>query len=158
MSTADAMMWHFLPLMLWLLSNCFHSVQISYTWSMIKGILIISVVWHNGLFIPFFPSFLSLSSSTLQVIQLQSGLKASVEFQGGLAIDISGGMEISLWYRESKTSVNNRYTKQKIILLFKMFLIGSQIGALVKLLYNVVYSVIGHSLGISVSSLKYCMM
>ncbi|KAJ8366567.1 hypothetical protein AAFF_G00350470 [Aldrovandia affinis] len=43
-----------------------------------------------------------------QVIRLQSGLKASVEFQGGLAIDISGGMEISLWYRESKTSVNNR--------------------------------------------------
>ncbi|KAM3622554.1 uncharacterized protein V6R79_000211 [Siganus canaliculatus] len=41
-------------------------------------------------------------------IQLQSGLRASAEFQGGLAIDISGGMEISLWYRESKTSVNNR--------------------------------------------------
>ncbi|XP_053712259.1 microsomal triglyceride transfer protein large subunit isoform X1 [Synchiropus splendidus] len=43
-----------------------------------------------------------------EVLQLQSGLKASAEFQGGLAIDISGGMEISLWYRESKTSVNNR--------------------------------------------------
>ncbi|KAL1023451.1 hypothetical protein UPYG_G00040990 [Umbra pygmaea] len=43
-----------------------------------------------------------------QVIQLQSGLKAIAEFQGGLAIDISGGMEVSLWYRESKTSVNNR--------------------------------------------------
>uniref|UniRef100_A0A8D0D3R3 Microsomal triglyceride transfer protein n=1 Tax=Sander lucioperca TaxID=283035 RepID=A0A8D0D3R3_SANLU len=43
-----------------------------------------------------------------EVIQLQSGLKASAEFQAGLAIDISGGMEISLWYRESKTSVNNR--------------------------------------------------
>uniref|UniRef100_A0A671WZR1 Microsomal triglyceride transfer protein n=1 Tax=Sparus aurata TaxID=8175 RepID=A0A671WZR1_SPAAU len=43
-----------------------------------------------------------------EVITLQSGLKASAEFQGGLAIDISGGMEISLWYRESKTSVNNR--------------------------------------------------
>ncbi|XP_010775094.1 microsomal triglyceride transfer protein large subunit isoform X1 [Notothenia coriiceps] len=43
-----------------------------------------------------------------EVIQLQSGLKASAEFQGGLAIDISGGMEVSLWYRESKTSVNNR--------------------------------------------------
>ncbi|XP_036373167.1 microsomal triglyceride transfer protein large subunit [Megalops cyprinoides] len=43
-----------------------------------------------------------------QVIRLQSGLKANVEFQGGLAIDISGGMEFSLWYRESKTSVNNR--------------------------------------------------
>uniref|UniRef100_A0A8C6T0R5 Microsomal triglyceride transfer protein n=1 Tax=Neogobius melanostomus TaxID=47308 RepID=A0A8C6T0R5_9GOBI len=43
-----------------------------------------------------------------EVIQLQSGLKASAEFQGGLSIDISGGMEVSLWYRESKTSVNNR--------------------------------------------------
>ncbi|XP_068178213.1 microsomal triglyceride transfer protein large subunit isoform X2 [Antennarius striatus] len=43
-----------------------------------------------------------------EVFTLQSGLKASAEFQGGLAIDISGGMEISLWYRESKTSVNNR--------------------------------------------------
>ncbi|CAK6958478.1 microsomal triglyceride transfer protein large subunit [Scomber scombrus] len=43
-----------------------------------------------------------------EVIQLQSGLKATAEFQGGLAIDISGGMEISLWYRESKTSINNR--------------------------------------------------
>uniref|UniRef100_A0A8C1AP50 Microsomal triglyceride transfer protein n=2 Tax=Cyprinus carpio TaxID=7962 RepID=A0A8C1AP50_CYPCA len=43
-----------------------------------------------------------------QVIPLQSGLRANAEFQGGLAIDISGGMEISLWYRESKTSVNNR--------------------------------------------------
>ncbi|XP_006023739.1 microsomal triglyceride transfer protein large subunit [Alligator sinensis] len=43
-----------------------------------------------------------------QVIQLQSGLKANTEFQSGLAIDISGGMEFSLWYRESKTSVKNR--------------------------------------------------
>ncbi|XP_061595036.1 microsomal triglyceride transfer protein large subunit [Cololabis saira] len=51
---------------------------------------------------------LILLSDHSEVIQLQSGLKASTEFQGGLAIDISGGMEISLWYRESKTSVNNR--------------------------------------------------
>ncbi|KAI4886772.1 hypothetical protein NFI96_011981 [Prochilodus magdalenae] len=43
-----------------------------------------------------------------QVIPLQSGLRAAVEFQGSLGIDISGGMEFSLWYRESKTSVNNR--------------------------------------------------
>ncbi|KAM8969258.1 microsomal triglyceride transfer protein large subunit [Sarcophilus harrisii] len=43
-----------------------------------------------------------------QVIQLQSGLEANVEFQGGLAIDISGAMEFSLWYRESKTRVKNR--------------------------------------------------
>ncbi|XP_071974356.1 microsomal triglyceride transfer protein large subunit [Engystomops pustulosus] len=43
-----------------------------------------------------------------ETIQLQSGLQVSAEFQGGLAIDISGGMDFSLWYRESKTSVNNR--------------------------------------------------
>ncbi|KAM3937947.1 microsomal triglyceride transfer protein large subunit [Leptodactylus fuscus] len=43
-----------------------------------------------------------------ETIQLQSGLQARAEFQGGLAIDISGGMDFSLWYRESKTSVNNR--------------------------------------------------
>ncbi|XP_058150929.1 microsomal triglyceride transfer protein large subunit [Dasypus novemcinctus] len=43
-----------------------------------------------------------------QEIQLQSGLKANVEVQGGLAVDISGSMEFSLWYRESKTRVNNR--------------------------------------------------
>ncbi|CAL8328895.1 unnamed protein product [Merluccius merluccius] len=51
---------------------------------------------------------LILLSDHSEVIHLQSGVKASAEFQGGLAIDISGGMEISLWYRESKTSVNNR--------------------------------------------------
>ncbi|XP_078267590.1 microsomal triglyceride transfer protein large subunit [Rhinoraja longicauda] len=43
-----------------------------------------------------------------QVLPLQSGLRAAVDFQGGLAIDISGGMEFSLWYRESKTTVSNR--------------------------------------------------
>ncbi|KAM4674426.1 microsomal triglyceride transfer protein large subunit [Amazona ochrocephala] len=43
-----------------------------------------------------------------QEIQLQSGQRASVEFLGGLAIDISGGMEFSLWYRESKTTIKNR--------------------------------------------------
>ncbi|XP_055484158.1 microsomal triglyceride transfer protein large subunit [Psammomys obesus] len=43
-----------------------------------------------------------------QDIQLQSGLKANMEVQGGLAIDISGSMEFSLWYRESKTRVKNR--------------------------------------------------
>ncbi|XP_036892145.1 microsomal triglyceride transfer protein large subunit [Sturnira hondurensis] len=43
-----------------------------------------------------------------QELQLQSGLKANIEVQGALAIDISGAMEFSLWYRESKTRVNNR--------------------------------------------------
>ncbi|KFU99804.1 Microsomal triglyceride transfer protein large subunit, partial [Pterocles gutturalis] len=43
-----------------------------------------------------------------QEIQLQSGPRASTEFLGGLAIDISGGMEFSLWYRESKTNIKIR--------------------------------------------------
>nr|XP_044999321.1 microsomal triglyceride transfer protein large subunit isoform X2 [Jaculus jaculus] len=43
-----------------------------------------------------------------QELQLQSGLKANMKVQGGLAIDISGAMEFSLWYRESKTRVKNR--------------------------------------------------
>ncbi|KAK2500575.1 hypothetical protein MC885_002723 [Smutsia gigantea] len=43
-----------------------------------------------------------------QEIQLQSGLKANMGVQSGLAIDISGAMEFSLWYRESKTRVKNR--------------------------------------------------
>lgn len=43
-----------------------------------------------------------------QELQLQSGLKANMEIHGGLAIDISGSMEFSLWYRESKTRVKNR--------------------------------------------------
>eukprot|EP00070_Physeter_catodon_P007006 XP_007115091.1 microsomal triglyceride transfer protein large subunit isoform X4 [Physeter catodon] len=45
-----------------------------------------------------------------QELQLQSGLKANMDVQGGLAIDISGSMEFSLWYRESKTRVKNRVT------------------------------------------------
>ena len=31
-----------------------------------------------------------------------------MDVQGGLAIDITGAMEFSLWYRESKTRVKNR--------------------------------------------------
>ncbi|XP_010182724.1 PREDICTED: microsomal triglyceride transfer protein large subunit [Mesitornis unicolor] len=51
---------------------------------------------------------LILLTDNSQEMQLQSGPRASVEFLGGLAIDISGGMEFSLWYRESKTNVKNR--------------------------------------------------
>lgn len=36
-----------------------------------------------------------------------------MEIQGGLAIDISGSMEFSLWYRESKTRVKNRWAQRK---------------------------------------------
>uniref|UniRef100_A0A8C2M2F2 Microsomal triglyceride transfer protein large subunit n=1 Tax=Cricetulus griseus TaxID=10029 RepID=A0A8C2M2F2_CRIGR len=53
-----------------------------------------------------------------QDIQLQSGLKANMEIQGGLAIDISGSMEFSLWYRESKTRVKNRRALTTVCLAF----------------------------------------
>nr|XP_056711135.1 microsomal triglyceride transfer protein large subunit [Euleptes europaea] len=43
-----------------------------------------------------------------QTIQLQSGLTCSTEFQGGLSIDISGSLEFSLWYRESKSTIKSR--------------------------------------------------
>lgn len=88
-----------------LISTCLHHLisrktHISFFLFLFLQTILISIkhpLWDFFLFAVF------------QVIQLQSGLKASAEFQGGLAIDISGGMEISLWYRESKTSVNNRY-------------------------------------------------
>lgn len=72
------------------------------------------VKWFKNVFV-----LLYSQSVLLQVLQLQSGLKANAEFQGGLAIDISGGMEISLWYRESKTSVNNRYGSKAFSIHFK---------------------------------------
>ncbi|CAN0437079.1 unnamed protein product [Lampetra planeri] len=43
-----------------------------------------------------------------QDLSLPSGLRADVEFQGSLAIDISGSMDVSLWHRESKTIVRNK--------------------------------------------------
>ncbi|XP_067876827.1 microsomal triglyceride transfer protein large subunit-like [Heterodontus francisci] len=45
-----------------------------------------------------------------QAIVLQSGLQASTEFQGGLGIDISGNIELSLWSQKSKTNIRNRGT------------------------------------------------
>ncbi|XP_041032050.1 microsomal triglyceride transfer protein large subunit-like isoform X1 [Carcharodon carcharias] len=44
----------------------------------------------------------------LQAILLQSGLQANTEFQGGLGIDISGSIELSLWSQRSKTNIRNR--------------------------------------------------
>ncbi|XP_078055789.1 microsomal triglyceride transfer protein large subunit-like [Mustelus asterias] len=46
----------------------------------------------------------------LQAILLQSGLQASAEFQGGVGIDISGSIELSLWSQKSKTNIRNRGT------------------------------------------------
>ncbi|GCB67850.1 hypothetical protein scyTo_0008132 [Scyliorhinus torazame] len=46
----------------------------------------------------------------LQEILLQSGLQAATEFQGGLGIDISGSIELSLWSQKTKTNIRNRGT------------------------------------------------
>ncbi|RLV97697.1 hypothetical protein DV515_00011504 [Chloebia gouldiae] len=43
-----------------------------------------------------------------QVIPLQSGLQVTVRLQGGLGLDISADMDVSIWEQELKTSVNAR--------------------------------------------------
>ncbi|NWW72379.1 MTP protein, partial [Climacteris rufus] len=43
-----------------------------------------------------------------QVIPLQSGLQVTIKLQGGLGLDISANMDVSIWEQELKTSVNAR--------------------------------------------------
>ncbi|NXO59115.1 MTP protein, partial [Aramus guarauna] len=43
-----------------------------------------------------------------QVIPLQSGLQVAIKLQGGLGLDISADMDVSVWEQELKTSVNTR--------------------------------------------------
>ncbi|KFQ01063.1 Microsomal triglyceride transfer protein large subunit, partial [Haliaeetus albicilla] len=43
-----------------------------------------------------------------QVIPLQSGLQVAVKLQGGLGLDISADMDMSIWEQELKTSINTR--------------------------------------------------
>ncbi|NXQ19707.1 MTP protein, partial [Peucedramus taeniatus] len=43
-----------------------------------------------------------------QVIPLHSGLQVTVKLQGGLGLDISADMDVSIWEQELKTSVNTR--------------------------------------------------
>ncbi|NXA36629.1 MTP protein, partial [Eudromia elegans] len=43
-----------------------------------------------------------------QVIPLQSGLQVVVKLQGGLGLDISANMDVSIWEQDLKTSVNTR--------------------------------------------------
>ncbi|NWR46821.1 MTP protein, partial [Regulus satrapa] len=43
-----------------------------------------------------------------QVIALQSGLQVTVKLQGGLGLDISADMDVSIWEQELKTSVSAR--------------------------------------------------
>ncbi|KFV59804.1 Microsomal triglyceride transfer protein large subunit, partial [Tyto alba] len=43
-----------------------------------------------------------------QVIPLQSGLQVTIKLQGGLGLDISADMDVSIWEQELKTSINAR--------------------------------------------------
>ncbi|NWY51435.1 MTP protein, partial [Chionis minor] len=43
-----------------------------------------------------------------QVIPLQSGLQVAVKLQGGLGLDISADMDVSIWEQELKTSIDTR--------------------------------------------------
>ncbi|KFP25413.1 Microsomal triglyceride transfer protein large subunit, partial [Colius striatus] len=43
-----------------------------------------------------------------QVIPLQSGLQVAVKLQGGLGLDISANMDLSIWEQELKTNINTR--------------------------------------------------
>ncbi|KFO09480.1 Microsomal triglyceride transfer protein large subunit, partial [Balearica regulorum gibbericeps] len=43
-----------------------------------------------------------------QVIPLQSGLQVAIKLQGGLGLDISADMDVSIWEQELKTSINTR--------------------------------------------------
>ncbi|OWK51569.1 Microsomal triglyceride transfer protein large subunit [Lonchura striata] len=43
-----------------------------------------------------------------QVIPLQSGLQVTVRLQGGLGLDISADMDVSIWDQELKTSISAR--------------------------------------------------
>ncbi|NXI56789.1 MTP protein, partial [Chloroceryle aenea] len=43
-----------------------------------------------------------------QVIPLQSGLQVAIKLQGGLGLDISADMDMSIWEQELKTSINTR--------------------------------------------------
>ncbi|KAM6265894.1 microsomal triglyceride transfer protein-like [Porphyrio hochstetteri] len=43
-----------------------------------------------------------------QVIPLQSGLQVAIKLQGGLGLDISADVAVSIWEQELKTSINTR--------------------------------------------------
>ncbi|KFV62630.1 Microsomal triglyceride transfer protein large subunit, partial [Dryobates pubescens] len=43
-----------------------------------------------------------------QMIPLQSGLQVAIKLQGGLGLDISAGLDLSIWEQELKTSISTR--------------------------------------------------
>ncbi|XP_075073136.1 microsomal triglyceride transfer protein-like [Mixophyes fleayi] len=64
-----------------------------------------SVVKGNILFVEY-----------LQWLPMQSGLQAVVQYQGGLGLDITANIDVSIWEQQSKTTIN---TKAGLVLEFK---------------------------------------
>ncbi|KAM4702931.1 microsomal triglyceride transfer protein-like [Rhinophrynus dorsalis] len=52
----------------------------------------------------------------LKFLPMQSGLQAIVEYQGGLGLEVSANIDVSIWEQESKTNIN---TKAGIVFEFK---------------------------------------
>lgn len=50
----------------------------------------------------------SSAFSISQVIPLQSGLQVTVKLQGGLGLDISADVDVSIWEQELKTGLTAR--------------------------------------------------
>eukprot|EP00079_Xenopus_tropicalis_P012613 XP_002939768.1 PREDICTED: microsomal triglyceride transfer protein large subunit [Xenopus tropicalis] len=44
----------------------------------------------------------------LQRLPMQSGLQAIVEYQGGLGLEVSANIDVSIWEQESKTNINTK--------------------------------------------------
>lgn len=57
----------------------------------------------------------SSAFSISQVIPLQSGLQVAIKLQGGLGLDISANMDVSIWEQELKTSINTRSAGGKLL-------------------------------------------
>lgn len=57
----------------------------------------------------------SSAFSIFQVIPLQSGFQVTVKLQGGLGLDISADMDVSIWEQELKTGVNARSVGGKLL-------------------------------------------
>lgn len=55
------------------------------------------------------------SVSIFQVIPLQSGLQMTIKLQGGLGLDISADMDVSIWEQELKTSITTRSVGGKLL-------------------------------------------
>jgi len=60
------------------------------------------------------PITASSAFSVFQVLPLQSGLQVAIRLQGGLGLDISADIDLSIWEQELKTSINTRSVGGKL--------------------------------------------